>query len=1327
MFGRHKRRDQALYRSTLATLPQKLEAVLAMIRNETPAAEIDQAILAIGVALFQTPSELALIRIADCQTGDTKRVSTILNASAPDALNGTLVGITGRAMLSGKPQLVNDVLHDNDYRAISPSVRAELALPLRLHDSCSGVINFETPEADWFTEEDLFWGAILAQLVALANQIDVQRVRQDAEMLTGIDAEGMALKRDLTKILDDILTLLNADLKLLNADARATSTRLMVEVLGVATETNQLITLMLRPDKSVAMHIRIREGEGIIGNVFKTGRPFIGPVNVGSVDNTRIQNTRSSFVYPLIDSDGQRLGVLNIESRDAGTFSEQTLQILQKNHILDQIVALLGPLVQKFSTNENIIENLLDDIEAQIFSIIDPEDLQGAYFQMLQSAAQITEEHDVAGAILRIREEALPVSGQPNGNWVVVISTLGDYKPELAEWPLEKPSIFQQVYATKTHRLLDNVASNPLYRSVGERFANGSELMIPLIDDDGDVFGALDLVSPRPNAFTTADARYLQHLAKYIVQAISRADVIETSLRAQLQLQSALQLYELLMPLYSTEPIDLPGIRQQVVDQILEWVTKYTDSDLGMVLIRKDQSLVLSGSKGPLLPSVPERWSINEGITGLVVTTGATQVFENTDEIPQYVPAFQGVHSELATPIKQNNKIVGVLDVEADDVHHYTNVHRQWVEFFATLTANAIAAFDLAERIQREITMGDISDVIDELIFKLREIDLDPLYETRDKALKYLLEHICALTGARRGEFLLTVNAYHQDNAYHADNSFDDKHGRFVEEVYWPLEDPQKHIRDYFSITQGLHGVAFHGMRSVFYNSSSQRTDAYVPARGATFEAQSCVIEPIFEGPYVIGVLSLESDQPDIFLDETLKLVSDAALTASDIIVSAKLRMEEIQSDLLRDFDIQMLQTDQPDMEQYVSKALKLASKLTDVDDGWGQLLLVRRYQAPDIDPTEYRIEKVYDMTFTNEVAGDLLVGEATGVFSTDHVPVLYPIFLEAITSQESQLILDVPRELSAQPHLPWPLARSILCIPLTRPGANKQQEVYGLLTVVSPQPCYFDDSDDEILRYFVQAVAIGMRNQELLRARDDMSENMTHDLVKTIAPLRDLTKKMKDTLNAPHLSDAVKLQQMTEMAPVLDDLVGLTRDLIYWFVDLSDEDVAIQKEDAEEDSEPILVQIIVEDIRDRINTFAKNMTGHQVQWDLPSQPLSVVGSETRTRLIKAALFKYIENALKYGPKDDVWVTITQEGNQVVFCVRNVGMQINVADQPMLFELGYRGPNARNTSGQGMGLYQVRRIAELLGGKVDYKTEGSNFNNFYLRLPLVSNVTRRRE
>ena len=48
------------------------------------------------------------------------------------------IGVVGRVMRTGKPQLVPDVTADPDYRAANASVRSEVSVPLAVDgDRCS--------------------------------------------------------------------------------------------------------------------------------------------------------------------------------------------------------------------------------------------------------------------------------------------------------------------------------------------------------------------------------------------------------------------------------------------------------------------------------------------------------------------------------------------------------------------------------------------------------------------------------------------------------------------------------------------------------------------------------------------------------------------------------------------------------------------------------------------------------------------------------------------------------------------------------------------------------------------------------------------------------------------------------------------------------------------------------------------------------------------------------------------------------------------------------------------------------------------------------------
>jgi hypothetical protein len=96
------------------SFPPRIEAILAMMRDYRPTQEVGKAILEAGVELLGVPRDLAFVRYCDCATGATRHTITIDNAYADRVLPDTFNGITGRALRTGKPQLVGDVRKDHD-------------------------------------------------------------------------------------------------------------------------------------------------------------------------------------------------------------------------------------------------------------------------------------------------------------------------------------------------------------------------------------------------------------------------------------------------------------------------------------------------------------------------------------------------------------------------------------------------------------------------------------------------------------------------------------------------------------------------------------------------------------------------------------------------------------------------------------------------------------------------------------------------------------------------------------------------------------------------------------------------------------------------------------------------------------------------------------------------------------------------------------------------------------------------------------------------------------------------------------------------------------
>lgn len=128
------------------------------------------------------------------------------------------IGVTGRTIRTGEPQLVNDVHSDNDYIVSEPQVNSELAVPIKLGESVIGVINVDSPEPQAFTEEDQHTLTSLASYAAIAiNNAQLhERARKQATTLKGLYEAGkaitstLALEETLARVAEQALNIVGA-------------------------------------------------------------------------------------------------------------------------------------------------------------------------------------------------------------------------------------------------------------------------------------------------------------------------------------------------------------------------------------------------------------------------------------------------------------------------------------------------------------------------------------------------------------------------------------------------------------------------------------------------------------------------------------------------------------------------------------------------------------------------------------------------------------------------------------------------------------------------------------------------------------------------------------------------------------------------------------------------------------------------------------------------------------------------------------------------------------------------------------------------------------
>ncbi len=118
---------------------------------------------------------------------------------------------------------------------------------------------------------------------------------------------------------------------------------------------------------------------------------------------------------------------------------------------------------------------------------------------------------------------------------------------------------------------------------------------------------------------------------------------------------------------------------------------------------------------------------------------------------------------------------------------------------------------------------------------------------------------------------------------------------------------------------------------------------------------------------------------------------------------------------------------------------------------------------------------------------------------------------------------------------------------------------------------------------------------------------------------------------------------------------------------------------------------------------------------DLPPQQLDVPR-------IQLMLKNLLNNALRYAPpaSGPIELSVRQQGDQLVFAVRDHGPGINSTDRAHLFEPFYRPDDsrARETGGTGLGLYLARQIARAHGGELNLEEADGPGALFVARLPL---------
>lgn len=228
-------------------------------------------------------------------------------------------------------------------------------------------------------------------------------------------------------------------------------------------------------------------------------------------------------------------------------------------------------------------------------------------------------------------------------------------------------------------------------------------------------------------------------------------------------------------------------------------------------------------------------------------------------------------------------------------------------------------------------------------------------------------------------------------------------------------------------------------------------------------------------------------------------------------------------------------------------------------------------------------------------------------------------------------------------------------------------------------------------------------------RAKDRFLATMSHELRTPLNAIIGFTGLLLMKLAGPLTADQEKQLKMVQhsgkhLLSLINDLLDLAK------IDSGRVDMELQ---------PMACQPVIEDVATTLAPTAAEK-GLRLDVDMPDEPVIVRADR---RALQQILLNLTANAIKFTAAGQVVIVVSRIGapgaRQVCIAVRDSGVGISADDQARLFEafvqVGSLTAGAR-TEGTGLGLHLSRKLADLLGGRIELASAPGRGSTFTLVL-----------
>lgn len=228
---------------------------------------------------------------------------------------------------------------------------------------------------------------------------------------------------------------------------------------------------------------------------------------------------------------------------------------------------------------------------------------------------------------------------------------------------------------------------------------------------------------------------------------------------------------------------------------------------------------------------------------------------------------------------------------------------------------------------------------------------------------------------------------------------------------------------------------------------------------------------------------------------------------------------------------------------------------------------------------------------------------------------------------------------------------------------------------------------------------------EEALEIRENFLQMASHELKTPVTSLRLQLESMLRTLEKSGEATSLKrveqktvtaLRQLTRLQDLIASLLDVQR------LGATGETLIVTEVDA---------VMVVHEALARIDSDVR-ASGCPVTVHAPPQ-LVVKADPMRLDQVVTNL---VTNALKYGRKKPVTVTLSREGERVFLRIKDEGIGIEAPDQARIFERFERAVSGEHFHGFGLGLWIVKSLLEKMGGTIRVESARGVGSTFIVEL-----------